>query len=444
MRRIYSRTEKVNKPRHQGKQSPASNPPLARDVSLRDFVSLNSEFEELEIQDKQLRLDQIKLPEAQDKYHGFYTARQQPQVARKESYYQLEAKVAEMIEAFNNVREKLQQRDKELQSIFEAVPGLYLWIDENDYLVNLQAGNESIASHPARGLLGKKFEDIFPQHIGDKFTRAIKETREGKKDVKAEYILDYRNGRKDFEARFFLLPNNNILIISHDATEEKETQRVIRQIPHKIIAVQEKEREDIAKELHDELGQSLVALKMNVILLLDGHRVHGKQRKKVMALLDKNIRKVRNLSHILMPPQLELFGLSMSLQQLVSEFNNKENFCVNLECGQLDRLVFESTELNVYRLVQESLTNIVKHAKATAVEIKATYKNGYLGLTVKDNGQALLSFPLGKENGRQIGFCIIKERVRALNGTYNIQSQPGTGNILEISIPAINSKKNNL
>jgi signal transduction histidine kinase len=227
-----------------------------------------------------------------------------------------------------------------------------------------------------------------------------------------------------------------IIEASLRASEEK-----LHQLTAQILQVQEQERGRISRELHDDLGQSLLVVKliMHKVFRTLSEEGSGVTEDLHTALehLSTLIDKVRRISHNLSPAVLEDLGLEVALNSLFKDFSASEGlkFSVNLE--KVSPLLPQNVQLAVYRIFQEALTNISKHAGATEVQVQISRKDDHVNFLVGDNGRgfdlAATKTALPAERG--LGLASIEERVHLLGGVIEIRSQRGHGTHLSFVLP---------
>ncbi|MEI7998541.1 MAG: PAS domain-containing protein [Candidatus Omnitrophota bacterium] len=223
--------------------------------------------------------------------------------------------------------------------------------------------------------------------------------------------------------------------IRTEITQRKLMEEQIKALPQRIIAAQESERQRIANEIHDDLGQSLVTLKMFLqSLWLQEHKRIGQKlsgQEKILQYLDSIVDKSRHLATQLRPATLEGLGLGVALDLMCKEIKQSSKLRISLRHGNIDRLNFEAPIINVYRVIQEALTNILKHAKATRVEIRLSKMGKRLKMVIKDNGHG---FDVkGKSSG--LGLATMQERVSLLRGSISFDSKISRGTIVSVDIP---------
>lgn len=197
----------------------------------------------------------------------------------------------------------------------------------------------------------------------------------------------------------------------------------------------EDERARIAREIHDDLGQRLTALKLDISLLRLGFG-HNPELLRLAAsmggLLDDTMETVRRISSNLRPAALDL-GLVAALEWLAEDLQTRSGVCCRLDIAEEDIALDEERATVVFRVVQESLTNVVRHAEASKVRITLRRTGTHLNLQVQDNGRGFN--PKAPSPSRGFGLLSMEERVRALGGHLRLDTSPGAGVGLSIFIP---------
>ncbi len=205
-----------------------------------------------------------------------------------------------------------------------------------------------------------------------------------------------------------------------------------------LMNAQEKERKRIAMELHDELGPSLAVLKMQIRGIqkqLGADQKNIKEEcEQVRSYLNEVIDNVRRLCHDLSPTVLEHMGLIQGLGHLIDGFANQFRITRAFELDAENLPLTLEDQIMIYRIFQESLNNIAKHARATEVLMTLKEESGTIRLEVQDNG-AGFDAPKVLSRHRGLGLAALDERARMLGGTVKIQSQPGKGTCIACTIP---------
>ncbi|MEZ6096821.1 MAG: response regulator [Pirellulaceae bacterium] len=203
----------------------------------------------------------------------------------------------------------------------------------------------------------------------------------------------------------------------------------------------EEERQHIARELHDETGQVLIGLKLRLQLLsqnLMPCQVGAKQElNSLREQVNEATVRLKDLAKRLRPPTLDELGFEATLRQLLAEYRRQVAFDIQLTAGNGERHLTKEAETALYRIVQESLTNIIKHARATVVTIELFERDGFPALSISDNGCGfyLESATTG------LGLVGIRERVKMLGALVDIQSAIGNGTVIEVYRIPMNEKR---
>lgn len=210
-----------------------------------------------------------------------------------------------------------------------------------------------------------------------------------------------------------------------------------------LLTSQEHERQRIAAELHDSLGQRLIVIK-NLALLLLQQRLDPAQTQEqigdISAETSRAIHEVKEISYNLRPHQLEQVGLTKTLHGLVNQVARASGIAITAELDPLDQLFAPVDEINFYRIVQEGLNNIVKHSGASAAQLEILLKDTHVEMILHDNGRGFVpterGLPHTEDSPQAGGFGLtgIAERVRMLGGTYRLESAPEAGTRLQVSL----------
>ncbi len=204
---------------------------------------------------------------------------------------------------------------------------------------------------------------------------------------------------------------------SKKAMNEKFTQDLMQ--------AQEEERKRVSKDLHDGLGQSLLLIKNKVVLNRD---------EDTKSMVENAIEEVRSISRALHPFQLQEMGITKAIESILYQFDETTDLFISTEIDPIDNLFETHQEVNIYRIVQESLNNVLKHANASAVKVKIEKEHNSIDLLIQDNGVGF-DFSERYNDFKTLGLKTLKERTRYLNGIMKIDSQTNIGTKLEYKIP---------
>jgi signal transduction histidine kinase/ligand-binding sensor domain-containing protein len=195
-----------------------------------------------------------------------------------------------------------------------------------------------------------------------------------------------------------------------------------------LIELQEAERKRLAAELHDSLGQSLAIIMNRADLLLD--KPPDQERTtahvgEISATAAEAIREVREIAYQLRPVELDRLGLTKALRAMTKKVSAATGIRIDAEIDEIDDLFDGESEINLYRIVQESISNIVKHSGASQAKLVVRRDSGSVGLTIHDNGKGFNPTAAGQNGG--FGLKGISERVRIVGGRLTLRSAPGQG-----------------
>jgi two-component system NarL family sensor kinase len=210
----------------------------------------------------------------------------------------------------------------------------------------------------------------------------------------------------------------------------------LSQVSWQMLADQEATARRFSHELHDELGQSLTAVKTNLAALGAGGELNRARLEDCLKLVDEAIGNVRQLSQLLRPTILDDFGLDASLRWLSEGFSARTGIDARLESNFSGRLE-DQTETHLFRIAQEALTNIARHSGAAHVGMKLTAGAGEIVLSVRDDGHGLANArpALDAPFGRGLGLIGMRARARAMGGDLAVRSRPGEGVLIEVRVP---------
>jgi signal transduction histidine kinase len=220
--------------------------------------------------------------------------------------------------------------------------------------------------------------------------------------------------------------------------KEQANAESYRLMSAKILELQDSERRRIARELHDSVGQFLVGLKINLSQLENGSRVDSaKLVKETIELTDYTIQEVRTISHLLHPPLLEELGFLSAARWYVDEYGKRSQVRVALEIAEPIERLPRAVEIALFRVLQETLTNVYRHSGARTVDVQIKCHDGHVCLTVADDGkgipqEVLSRFYQGAAPG--IGLAGMRERLAEFGGQMNVHSS-SAGSVVEATIP---------
>jgi len=229
-------------------------------------------------------------------------------------------------------------------------------------------------------------------------------------------------------------------VIAVDVTARRNAEEALRKLSGRLLGIQDQERRRIARELHDSLGQYLAGLKIAIDLL--GNSPSSEKNKELLAecrdILEKSITETRTLSHLLHPPLLDEAGCSSAASWFVSGFSQRSGIPVSLDLPPDMPRLSEAVEIALFRVLQESLTNVHRHSQAASAEIKVENDAEQITIEVMDHGHGMPDRVLQQLNGDGIklgvGLAGMRERVHELGGNFEVTSDHG-GTVIRASVP---------
>ncbi len=229
-----------------------------------------------------------------------------------------------------------------------------------------------------------------------------------------------------------------------DITEQRHSETALRQaaqdlhgLTRRLVQAEEAERRRIAAELHDRVGQSLSALNINLDLILRAEGLAAPERQRLeesVALVDSTLQSIENVMAELRPPLLDEYGLAAALGWHAQEFSRRTGIRVTLddEAAESARTLRLEGALALFRIAQEALNNVLKHARATAVRIEIVLAGDDVVLSVHDDGQG---FDAERAPRGRLGMTTMRERAEAAGGQFNVETAPGRGTRVVARVP---------
>jgi len=318
--------------------------------------------------------------------------------------------------------------------------------DGSDFIItDYNKGGELISKVSREHIVGRSVLEVFPgiKKFGlfEVFQRVWK-IGEPEHHPVSLYQDDYLTHWA--ENYVYKLPSGEIVAVFDDVTERKQveeevrkSQEQLRSLADHLESVREEERTTIAREIHDELGQALTGLKMDLSWVAKRipedqtgllERLHS-----MSELTGTTLKTVQRISTELRPGLLDDLGLVAAIEWQTEEFENRTGIRCTLTVDPEDIMIDEKLSTTVFRVLQETLTNVARHAQATRVQVSLTEKEGILKLRVRDNGKGITKEQIS--DSQSLGIIGIRERVHQWGGTIKISGRPGKGTTVVVRIP---------
>jgi len=302
--------------------------------------------------------------------------------------------------------------------------------------------------YTVKEIMAMTLSELLPPPSHDIFMKAFEEglavVELGQKGLRKSRILELELVHKDSsivwaECKMTFLRDSDgnpagILVVAHDITEYKKAEQELRALSHRLVETLENERQFLARELHDEFGQSLTVLK----LLLDTSKLSPTTNNctnldEAKVVIKELMSRVRELSLALHPSMLDDLGLRTTLPWLFQRYSAHTKLHIKFEDAGLDKPLPSHVATAAYRIVKESLTNVVHHANASEVIVRIWTDRSTLHIQVEDNGEGfdVNALPIGTS----ISLNGMRERVLLLGGNFTIESKLGTSTTVKAEVP---------
>lgn len=338
----------------------------------------------------------------------------------------------------------LRQKSEELDNFFSVNLDLLCIADTDGYFLRLNPAWEKTLGYGLDELMSQRYIKFV--HPDDASATLDAMRALASQQQVAEFANRYRTKAGTYRHMLWSAVGigNRIFAAARDITEHLQAEAIINErekeleiLTGRLILNQEEERRRVARELHDDLSQQLAVLAISAgrmeAVVQDGP---DSIRDPLIDIRDKTIQiaaDVQNISRRLHPSILEDLGLSKAIEAECQQFAVREGIEVSSSLQGIPRDLPKDIALSIYRIVQEGLNNIAKHACARYIEVSLTSSENELHLTVQDDGIGFDETELRGKAG--LGLASIRERVRLVHGTYRIRSEPEKGTTIEVAVP---------
>jgi len=336
-----------------------------------------------------------------------------------------------------------------VNSVMDAIVA----VDDDMNIVLFNPAAERMFHMKATSVIGRPFDMLIPERIRAKhhghiarFTNSDVASRPMNPQLE---IIGQRADGQEFPiestiSKSLIGGKLQMTAVLRDVTTHRQAEIELRNVNSQLRNlstslqdVREQERSRLSRELHDELGQQLTGLKLSLSWLgnrlKDGRATPPDAVNEMRVLLDEAIVSVRRISTELRPRILDDLSFGEALTWQTTEFTKRSNLMLSLNLPAADKVKGDALATTMFRIVQESLTNVTRHANATKVSIELVTNDYALVLTIKDNGQGFQN--TGRQGG--IGLVSMRERATSVGAVFNIINNPeaGTGTTIEVIIP---------
>ena len=343
------------------------------------------------------------------------------------------------------------QAEERFRLVVEAAPSGMVIVDQEGKIILVNSRTEELFGYGRKDLLGQQVEILVPESSRERHVmlrKAFFTHTEVRQMGAGRELHGVRKDGSRFPVEIGLNPIDTgagmwVLASVLDITERRRVERTLqesrqelRALAGRLFRAQEEERKRIARELHDELSQSVALLAFDTSSLALSPPAAPEDMKESLRKLQSRIADlstdIRQIAHKLHPSILEDLGLAAALRELCEEFSARETIPVACDHEALQQALPVDIASCLYRVAQEALHNIQKHARATHIWLSVIDDPETVRLCVQDDG---VGFDAVAGSSGGLGIISMKERVRLVQGAFSIQSQPGKGTTLSVSIP---------
>ncbi len=340
------------------------------------------------------------------------------------------------------LEKQVQERTREITSILRYTPDVVSIKDRSGRYTLINTCFEAILGRTNDEVRGLTDGDLFPTEVARQFRENDSKVLRERRSFQFEEQKPHPDGTTHFylSVKFPFYGADGeasaVCEIATDITEVKKAQDQLRRLSASIMASQEKERAAIARELHDELGQVLTALRMDSVWMtkrLENRDPAAARRAHDMCrLIDKNIEDVRGMAIRLRPGVLDDLGLVAALEWFTADIERRSEMVCAFEHDAMPP-IDEAVATAAYRIAQEALTNTVRHARATKASVVLQAGGQGLILKVRDNGRGF--DPHGVSASEGIGLTGMNERANLVGGRLRVRSAHGQGTEIRLEVP---------
>ncbi len=346
-----------------------------------------------------------------------------------------------------DLHEELAALTRRFRTVLEMAP-VAIWISEGDHVAYAnRAAVELFGVRQGESLVGRSIYTLLHPDSHDELRSQVSSAIAGEvaAPVVSGAIARFDGEWREVEIASAALPDHGRAVVQmvitditqrrRQARQEARHREELRHLSANVVEAREEERRRIARELHDELGQRLTALKMELSSLgpAAARRSYDARVANMLDMIDDTVAAVRRIAADLRPMMLDDLGLNAAIEWLARDAARRMGIEITVRLGEEDPPLSESAAIALYRMVQEALTNVARHARATDVCIEMRQQGPELVLSVRDNGVGFPD-PSTQQDGRY-GLLGIRERAYMLGGRIEVDNAPGGGGRLTVYLP---------
>ncbi len=349
---------------------------------------------------------------------------------------------SDAIKTKNQLENKVREQTLQIRSILDSISDSFIAFDKNLTIIYINKTSATFFQQDPETLIGKSLKKILPQEKNHVLYQLIENGIESNHKVQGE-VLDTDTGNW---LHHYIYPSEHLVTIytrniNEEKRREKETEVItedLRRLSKHLQEIREEERKTIARDLHDDLGQQLTGLQMDI---------HWMQKKLHQAdpllvnkinemneMVDHTIRSIRRILSDLRPAILDDLGMLAAMEWLNQETSKRYPIQIHFQVNTQEIPLSPDAASGLFRIYQEAINNAIKHANAKNIKANIQVATDQLTMSITDDGKGISD---SKKQEKGYGLLGIKERTYILGGTFSIQSEAGKGTSLTILIPLI-------
>ena len=323
--------------------------------------------------------------------------------------------------------------DARSEAMVKAIPDVMFVFLRDGTFVDYQARDPKLLFAPPSAFLGRKIHHVMPSAVADRMMDALDRASRSDDPIVVQYELLLGEPRF-FETRFVQAGVDRLLAIVRDITEAKRVSELLHDLARQLIDRQERERQRIARDLHDDVGQrlSLLCVEIDLIATQADRQELRTHLCQLSAQAGEIASTVHEISYALHPSRLGAMGLVAAVRSLCDEASHLRNLRVTFTHGDVQPSVDANVSLCLYRIVQEALHNIARHSGAPEARVSLTCAEAHIALHIADSG---VGFDPKQLPHGHLGLLSMQERVAFLGGHLVIDAAPGRGTEISVRIP---------
>jgi PAS domain S-box-containing protein len=335
---------------------------------------------------------------------------------------------------------KIKEFSNYARTLFEVSPDPLLTIDFNGKIMDVNQAAQNTTGSTRSEMIGNDFANYFSEPT--KAKEIYKKTFSEGNVRDCPLIIRNVNGNLVHVLLNATVYRNNdgnvqgVYAAGRDITQLRKVEDELHALSEKFVSAQENERKAISRELHDEIGQSLTALK--ILISQMGHQqkiIRQSSLKEAYSLASELLKQIREISLDLRPSMLDDLGLLPALIWHFERFTTQTGININFEHDGLQQIFSPEVNTTVYRIIQEALTNIARYADVKEASVRIVFNNNVLLIKIEDNGQG---FSFTETNIKATaGLSGMRERVRLLEGKFTLNTAPRQGTCILVEIPIL-------